>query len=69
MGWMKVKTTSLYLECLKKGHKVVVRRLSWGLLYLECLDCGKVWRVWVYRMDKLKSEEVPDVFEGEHEYV
>ncbi len=69
MGWMKVKTTSIYLECLKKVYKVVVRRLSWGLLYLECLDCGKVWRTWVYRMDKLKSEEVLDVFGGEYGHV
>ena len=68
--WKKVKPTALYLNCLKKGHKVVVKRLSWGLLYLECLDCGRVWRAHVYRMDYIVDKDVPEVFEsGDYEHV
>jgi hypothetical protein len=62
--WKKVKPTALYLNCLKKGHKVVVKKFSWGLLYLECLDCGKVWRAYVYRMDYIEDKDVPEVFES-----
>lgn len=62
--WKRIKPTALYLNCLKKGHKVVVKSFSWGLLYLECLDCGRVWRAHVYRMDYIEDEEVPEVFES-----
>ena len=46
------KPTALYLNCLKKGHKEVVKSFSWRLLYIvcmgrdryavvECVGCGK----------------------------
>ena len=68
--WKNAKSTALYLECLKKGHRVVVRSASgFGYIHLECLDCGKMWRVLFYKLQYMESEEVPDVFGGEEEYV
>ncbi len=68
--WKDVKPTALYLECLKKGHKVVVRSASgFGYIHLECLDCGRMWRVLFYKLQYMESDDVPDVFGGEEEYV
>ena len=68
--WKNAKSTALYLECLKNGHRVVVRSASgFGYIHLECLDCGKMWRVLFYKLQYMESEDVPDVFGGEEEFV
>lgn len=60
--WKRTKLTSLYLDCLKKGHDLRLWKTGFGLFYVKCNTCGKVWRIHAHRLDYITKEEVPKVF-------
>ena len=64
--WSKVPLETLRNKCLEKGHWVVAKTISENVLVLECLDCGKLWRIRVGVIEYAEGRDVPEELEGEN---
>ena len=50
-----VKPSDIYLECLSKGHKPILVRATFNLLYFYCKECSCTYRVHVRLIEKFKG--------------
>ncbi|MEM1710362.1 MAG: hypothetical protein QW820_05685 [Sulfolobales archaeon] len=50
--------SEFWFQCLKNGHApVVIRFSSFGLLYVKCPECNRVWRFHIFGLDWVTVEE------------